>query len=79
METCERVGDAVDSRLWLAGLMSRQPAAAASKNPFYLGADISSLAQVEARGGGPDANSLFDAKGSPLPAMDVLGAGKGTR
>jgi arabinogalactan endo-1,4-beta-galactosidase len=22
---------------------------------------------------GPDANSLFDAKGSPLPAMNVLG------
>ena len=25
------------------------------------------------RHGGPDANSLFDAKGSPLPAMNVLG------
>jgi arabinogalactan endo-1,4-beta-galactosidase len=25
------------------------------------------------RRGGPDANSLFDAKGSPLPAMNVLG------
>jgi arabinogalactan endo-1,4-beta-galactosidase len=23
--------------------------------------------------GGPDANSLFDAKGNPLPAMNVLG------
>jgi arabinogalactan endo-1,4-beta-galactosidase len=31
------------------------------------------------RGGGPDANSLFDSKGSPLPAMDVLGLGKGGR
>lgn len=28
------------------------------------------------RGGGPDANSLFDSKGSPLPAMDVLGLDK---
>jgi arabinogalactan endo-1,4-beta-galactosidase len=37
--------------LSLAGLMPRQPAAAASRNPFYLGADISSLPQVEARGG----------------------------
>jgi arabinogalactan endo-1,4-beta-galactosidase len=25
------------------------------------------------RGRGPDANSLFDAKGNPLPAMNVLG------
>jgi arabinogalactan endo-1,4-beta-galactosidase len=25
------------------------------------------------RGGGPDANSLFDSKGNPLPAMGVLG------
>jgi arabinogalactan endo-1,4-beta-galactosidase len=31
------------------------------------------------RGGGPDANSLFDAKGNPLPAMDVMGGGKGSR
>ena len=37
--------------LSIAGLLIRQPAAAASKNAFYLGADISSLAQVEARGG----------------------------
>ena len=65
--------------LSIAALAIRQPVPAASRNPFYLGADISSLAQVEARGGGPDANSLFDAKGSPLPAMDVLGIGKGSR
>jgi arabinogalactan endo-1,4-beta-galactosidase len=25
------------------------------------------------RGGRPDANSLFDTKGNPLPAMNVLG------
>ena len=31
------------------------------------------------RGGGPDANSLFDSKGNALPAMDALGADKGSR
>ena len=63
IETCECVGVAVDIRG--IGVNYRRPEAT-----FVPGAT---------GGRGPDANSLFDSKGSPLPGMDVLGVVKGSR
>ena len=52
--------------LSIAALAIRQPVPAASRNPFYLGADISSLAQVEARGG------VYLDDGKPVDAIALF-------
>jgi arabinogalactan endo-1,4-beta-galactosidase len=39
----------------------------------YWHPEATYVTNVTGRGWGPDANSLFDARGYPLPAMNVLG------
>jgi arabinogalactan endo-1,4-beta-galactosidase len=39
----------------------------------YWHPEATYIPNATGRGGRPDANSLFDAKGNPLPAMNVLG------
>ena len=66
IETCELVGGAADGRAVDSRADAPATGCAASKNPSYLGADISGLAQVEARGG------VYLDDGKPGDAIDLL-------